>query len=104
MKIKRGYPLFLRKVKNRCSQIDFLRCVSESTYQSKLSGKVPKFLNFLVQKVLFYFIYFGPFWSAYGLGWAYGSFSFLLKNYENLLISKNMHKRDKINLFDQSTR
>jgi hypothetical protein len=26
----------------------------------------------------------------------YGSFSFLLKNYENLLISKNMHKRDKL--------
>ena len=34
----------------------------------------------------------------------YGSFSFLLKKYENLLISKNMHKRDKINLFDQSSR
>jgi hypothetical protein len=27
-----------------------------------------------------------------------------LKNNENLLISKNMHKRDKINLFDQSSR
>ena len=38
------------------------------------------------------------------LHFPYGSFSFLLKNYENLLISKNMHKRDKINLFDQSSR
>jgi hypothetical protein len=34
---------------------------------------------------------------------SYGSFSFLLKNYENLLISKKLHKRDKINLFDQSS-
>jgi hypothetical protein len=34
----------------------------------------------------------------------YGSFWFLLKNYENLLISKNMHEKDKINLFDQSSR
>ncbi len=27
---------------------------------------------------------------------SYGSFSFFLKNYENLFISKNMHKRDKL--------
>ncbi len=27
---------------------------------------------------------------------SFGSFSFLLKNYEKILISKNMHKRDKI--------